>query len=256
MKAQPIVIQTSYREVFRQLEGAILRGELALDEPLPTEADLCEMFQVKRSTVREGIRLLEQSGLVKRTSARRLVVSAPGAALSSDSVIRSVTLNRVTLEELWEVERELEALAVRRACGSISPDCLAALEANVAETMSRRDDSKAVVRLDMDFHRLIAEASGNRALTMARDPLGVLLYASSDFVITRLAQSIDRLIAAHQRIFEAIAGNRPDEAATWMLKHMDDFKRGCVLAGANFDDPISNFVDPDVLVALTDHKGQ
>ncbi len=116
MKARPIVVQTSYREVFNQLEDAILRGELKIDEPLPTEAELCDILQVKRSTVREGIRLLEQSGLVTRNSARRLVVSAPDASRSSENIIRSVTLNKVTLEELWRVQRELEALASRLAC--------------------------------------------------------------------------------------------------------------------------------------------
>ena len=256
MKAQPIIVQTSYREVFRQMEGAILRGELAMNEPIPTEAELCDLFQVKRSTVREGIRLLEQSGLVTRNRARRLVVTAPDAGRSSQNIIRSVALNGVTLEELWRVERELEALASRLASDVIAKPLLERLQANVAETKERRDDAKAIVRLDMEFHQLIADASANRALTMARDPLGVLLYASSDFVITRLQQSTERLIAAHQRICDAIAAGEADEAATWMLKHMDDFKRGCIMAGANFDDPITDFVDADVIVGLTEGAGR
>jgi DNA-binding FadR family transcriptional regulator len=252
MKARPIVVQTSYREVFNQLEDAILRGELKIDEPLPTEAELCDILQVKRSTVREGIRLLEQSGLVTRNSARRLVVSAPDASRSSENIIRSVTLNKVTREELWRVQRELEALASRLACDNISKPLLEALADNIEQTRVSRDDPKTIVKIDMEFHRLIAHASNNRALTLARDPLGLLLYASSDFVITRLAQSTDRLIAAHQRIYDSIAANDPENAAKWMLKHMDDFKRGCIMAGAVFDDPILDFVDIDVLSGLTE----
>jgi hypothetical protein len=33
---------------------------------------------------------------------------------------------------------------------------------------------------------------------------------------------------------------------------MDDFKRGCIMAGAVFDDPILDFVDIDVLSDLTE----
>lgn len=252
MKARPIVIQTSYQEVFHQLEDAILRGELQLNEPLPTEAELCDMFRVKRSTVREGIRLLEQSGLATRNSARRLVVSAPDPGRSSENIIRSVTLNKVTLEELWRVQRELEALACRLTCDSITKPLLDEIAENIQQTRDARENPKAIVRIDMEFHRLIAHASNNRALTLARDPLGLLLYASSDFVITRLAQSTDRLIAAHQRIYDAIAANDPESAAKWMLKHMDDFKRGCIMAGAVFDDPILDFVDHDALAGLTE----
>jgi len=252
MKARPIIIQTSYREVFHQLEDAILRGELKINEPLPTEAELCDMFRVKRSTVREGIRLLEQSGLVTRNSARRLVVTAPDPSRSSENIIRSVTLNNITLEELWRVQRELEALAGRLASDSISKPLLDELAANIEQTRAARDDPKTIVHIDMEFHRLIAQAANNRALTLARDPLGLLLYASSDFVITRLAQSTGRLIAAHQRIYDAIAANDPENAARWMLKHMDDFKRGCIMAGAVFDAPVLDFVDPDALAGITE----
>lgn len=250
MKAEPIVVQTSYQEVFRQLEAAILRGDLKMNEPIPTEAELCDLFQVKRSSVREGIRLLEQSGLVVRNPARRLVVTAPDPSRSSENIIRSVTLNNVTLEELWRVQRELEALASRLAAETAPPALLERIRQNIEETRANRDDPKTIVKLDMEFHRLVTDAAGNRALTLARDPLGVLLYASSDFVITRLEQSSERLIAAHQRIYDAIAANEADQAAQWMLKHMDDFKRGCIMAGANFDDPISDFVDPEFLTDL------
>ncbi len=254
LKSRPIVISTSYQEVFRQMEDAILRGELAIGEPIPTEAALCDMFQVKRSTVREGIRQLEQSGLVTRNAARRLVVTAPDANRSSENVIRSVTLNQVTLEELWRVERELESLSCRLACENITPAGLAQIADNIKASRENRGDAKAVIRLDMDFHRLVAEAADNQALKIARDPLGILLYASTDFVITRLAQSTERMIAAHQRIHDAIADNDPERATIWMIKHLDDFKRGCIMAGANFDDPIADFVDHDTLANLMQHN--
>ncbi len=250
MKGRPIVIPTSYQEVFRQLEAAILRGELPIGEPIPTEAALCDMFKVKRSSVREGIRLLEQSGLVTRNAARRLVVTAPDTRRSSENFIRSVTLNQVTLEELWRVEIELETLACRLACQNMSAESLDRLSDNIQQTRDSRDDAKAIIRIDMDFHRLITQAAGNKALTIARDPLGILLYASTDFVITRLAQSTERLIAAHQRIFDALAAGDEQTAVTWMKKHLNDFKRGCIMAGADFNQPIADFVDHDTLAAL------
>jgi len=250
LKAEPIVVNTSYQAVFRQLEAAILRGELAIGEAIPTEADLCDMFHVKRTTVREGIRLLEQSGLVTRGSGRRLIVSAPDAGRSSENFIRSATLNRVTLQDLWQVERELEALACRLACATISPPQLEQLAENIAKMELHRQESKVIIRLDMEFHRLITEAAGNRALTLARDPLGILLYASTDFVVTRLEQSSERMLAAHQQVYEAISANNPEGAVIWMTKHMDDFKRGCIMAGADFDEPIADFVDHDTLAKL------
>ncbi len=250
MQLHRINIATSYQEVFQQLERAILQGNIKIGEPIPTEAELCRMFGVKRSSVREGIRLLEQSGLVARGAARRLIVTAPATGRTSENFIRSATLNSVTLEELWRVERELEALACRLACEVAQPEHLDRLATNIKETRQSAGDPKATTRLDMEFHRLLSQAAGNRALTIARDPLGILLYASTDFLIARLDQSTGRLITAHKNILAAIRAKDVDQAVLWMTRHMDDFKRGCVMSGADFDQPISDFVDHETLAAL------
>ncbi len=49
---------------------------------------------------------------------------------------------------------------------------------------------------------------------------------------------------------KAFDGTIPMEA--FPSTHMDDFKRGCIMAGAVFDDPILDFVDIEVLTGLTE----
>ena len=61
----------AYRRVAQAIERDIISGRLKAGEPLGTEAALVEQFGVNRSTVREGIRLLEHAGLVRRDSSRR-----------------------------------------------------------------------------------------------------------------------------------------------------------------------------------------
>ena len=92
MQLYQINIATSYQEVFQQLEKAILQGNIKIGEPIPTEAELSRVFGVKRSSVREGIRLLEQSGLVVRGAGRRLIVTAPATDRTSENFIRSARL--------------------------------------------------------------------------------------------------------------------------------------------------------------------
>ena len=57
------------------IERKILAGRLKPGDPVGTESELVKQFGVNRSTVREGIRLLEQSGLVSREPSRRLSVA-------------------------------------------------------------------------------------------------------------------------------------------------------------------------------------
>lgn len=56
----------AYRIVYEAIEKQILSGRLDAGDQLPTETDLAEQFGLARHTVREGLRLLEDSGLVRR----------------------------------------------------------------------------------------------------------------------------------------------------------------------------------------------
>src|SRR5258706_14853716 len=58
----------AYRLVADAIERDIVSGRLRPGEPLGTEAELVTQFAVNRSTVREGIRLLEHGGLDRRDS--------------------------------------------------------------------------------------------------------------------------------------------------------------------------------------------
>src|SRR5262245_66487324 len=63
----------AYELVADAIERKILGGILRPGDPIGTESELVKQFGVNRSTVREGIRLLEQAGLVARESNRRLL---------------------------------------------------------------------------------------------------------------------------------------------------------------------------------------
>ena len=78
----------AYRILANAIMGEILARRLAPGEPLPTEAKLCEVFGVNRSTVREGMRLLEENGVLRRIGAKRLVVSRPSNGEVGDQLER------------------------------------------------------------------------------------------------------------------------------------------------------------------------
>ena len=86
----------AYRLVYDAIEKQIFAGTLRVGDPLPAETLLAEQFGVNRSTVREGIRLLEQSGLVEREGAKRPRIAIPHylelASSASRALCETITI--------------------------------------------------------------------------------------------------------------------------------------------------------------------
>src|SRR3954454_17190758 len=66
-----------YYQLLQLLEHAIGSGSLGVGEQIPTEAALCERFDVSRTVVRQALSDLERTGLVTRMKGRGTFVAAP-----------------------------------------------------------------------------------------------------------------------------------------------------------------------------------
>ena len=66
-----------YYQLRQLLEGAISSGVLAVEDKIPTEAALCERYEVSRTVVRQALSDLERTGLVTRLKGRGTFVAAP-----------------------------------------------------------------------------------------------------------------------------------------------------------------------------------
>ena len=92
----------AYKLVADAIERLILQGTLKTGDVLPAETALAAQFGVNRSTVREGIRSLEQNGLVRREGGKKLFASRPRHADTAAQVSRAMLLHDVTFLNLWE----------------------------------------------------------------------------------------------------------------------------------------------------------
>lgn len=228
----------NYKRVTLAIEEQIISGKIKPGDALPTEHVLAEQLGVNRSTLREGLRALENVGFIKRAGAKKLIVSIPESAEMAQYTSRAMSLLSVTFSELWEMLLALEPLSARYAAQRAPKDILALLAQNVRETEARLHDDATIIRLDVEFHSLVSQATQNRVLALSEEPLGLLLYSSTKRLYRSSPKARYRLLEAHRKIYEAIAGGDADTAETWMRKHIEDFKRGHVFAGFDFYGPV------------------
>lgn len=237
MELPKLRIVRAYQGVSDELRRRIVRGEVGQGDVLPSEVELAQRFGVHRSTVREGLRQLEQEGLLRRDG-KKLVVSTPRTSDLAQAAERTLRLRQVSFLDVWQVASALEPLCAALAAARIGEDELERLEAQIAHTEAVVAAGASPVQADIDFLALVAAAAHNPALLLARAPLSLLMRAGYAAIAPALPQSGQRLLASHRKLLAALRRRDAEAAEAVMRRHLNDYKRGCEVAGMDMSLPV------------------
>lgn len=149
------------RQVLDTLKGRIVAGEYPLDTRLPSERQLAQDMGVARNTVREALDILEGQGMIRRRAgAGTFVAHDPAGSKASTAPVAAET-GPLQLQVMRGI---LEPEMVRLAIVAMPPRRIEALGAALGRMEEASGDVAAFLRLEEEFHRLIAEATGNPLL--------------------------------------------------------------------------------------------
>jgi GntR family transcriptional regulator, transcriptional repressor for pyruvate dehydrogenase complex len=229
----------AYRSVARSISERILNGALPVGSALPSESALAQSLGINRSTVREAIRALEESGMLRRRpGGKRLFVSAPRHSEVASQMKAAMVLQEMSFLELWEAMLCIEPAMAAAAAVRISEAELNLLEENVDRTRHAVTQAQDLVALDFEFHTILAAASRNRTLQLCREPIGQVFYPAFLRLVLRLNVG-ERLVFAHQQVLDGLRVRNVNHAREWMEKHIVDFRRGYELANLDISQPIT-----------------
>ncbi len=227
----------AYRQLADQIADQILAGEILPGNQLPSETVLAQTFGVHRSTVREGIRLLEETGMLRRKSQKRLVVSVPDGTHLAGRTAQALVMQQITVRDLYQANVAFDPVLAGLAAANASGTQITRLHRNLRETRLAAKDLEQLAVLDAEFHLLVCEATNNPIFQTMRQPLHDLFLP----MVSDLVHQIDtsgRMITAHEKIVAAIEVRDEIEAAAWARRHIEDFKRGYLKAALDFDKPV------------------
>jgi len=255
---QPIKIARAYEQLAALLRERITSGDLRVGDRLPSESALAEQAGVSRSTVREALRILEQGGLVERSSPRIMVVADRSEDPGFRELRRALRQHNITFHHLHEammvLDPELTRFAAIRADRSDIQELNQALAAQEEHLGHLAEWS----RLDVEFHSMLAEISANPALIIAREPVSqVLIPALYRFMDTR--EMAEYATKYHRRIVEEIEVRDPDTAAAVMRRHINDWrtaweKRGLDLHQEILDLSYTTDSGPNTVISTAPHQ--
>lgn len=197
--------------VLGHLRGAIERGEYAIGDKLPSEAELCRTLEVSRPVLREALRALQTMGLtVSRTGKGTFVVA---------SAVEDPTFGDYAASDLLEVRRHIEIPVAGYAALRRGPEDLDRL-AHLLERMERETDTTAWVAMDTLFHIAVAEAAQNPVFRRVIEEIRDALARQSAF-LTELGDRREQSNREHRAIVEALLDGSEHDAVEAMSHHLD-----------------------------------
>lgn len=204
--------------VFQTLREGILTGELKPGERL-MEIHLANRLGVSRTPVREAIRMLELEGLVT-------MIPRKGACVAS--------ISKQDLQDVLELRRALDSLAVKLACERILPEQLRALQdaAKEFEQSTVSNNAKEIAQADVRFHDIILEATGNKRLIQMVNNLAERVFRYRlEYVKDRNNHA--QLVKEHAKILEYIEKKDSEAAQRAIELHIDNQEKNINLSLEN-----------------------
>lgn len=218
-----------HRDLLESITAEIISGDRPAGEMLPKEVDLAAQFGVSRGTAREGIRALQERGLVDVKHGKGATVTPEdrwdvfnpevlAAALRSE---RGFDLIDSYIESRRLLEVPAARLAAQRATNA-DQDALAAAHDVMAQYAARRAPRPEALfhQADQQFHQALLRATRNAALTQLVERIHSALFAA-EFASVSIGDRFERAREEHGAILSAIVAGDGDAAAKAMAHHLD-----------------------------------
>ena len=212
----PVRSQTAFEETVERLGTAIKLGLLPPGARLPAERELCAMLGIARSTLRQALIALGQSGhlhaLRGRGGGTFVTDPPPPTPPASPEVLAHW---REVCDERMAIEVGIAVLAAERA----QPELVDALDRIVVKIDGLLDDFPAQRRADIRLHVGLAEATGSgRLVTAMTETQGVISGLIA--FIAHPPEVIASSNAQHRRLLAAVRRGDEAGAAREMAEHL------------------------------------
>ncbi len=206
LSATQLKRRSLHEELTESLRELIVSGELQPGRKVP-EKDLCELYGVSRTPLREALKVLATDGLIHLEPNRGAWVS------------------RITVEELDElfpVMGALEALSGELACKNITDDEIAQVRA-LHERMFEHYKARTLegyFKLNQQIHETILAGARNATLTVQYRTLAARVRRGR-YMANMTRERWDQAMKEHEDILESLEARDGARLAVILREHME-----------------------------------
>lgn len=230
---------TLSQEIVDKITSAIKSHELLPGEKLPPEPELCRMFNVSRTAVREALQILNARGLISIQKGRGTFINKYLSTHASDGIHLYLELNfdRDHILEIMKFRSLIEPDAAMLAAINRTELELVQLEENFQQFITNQNNPEITAELDLNFHLNIARLSHNQIIYMTMEPILKLLPKIKTLIVQKV-KSLNKYTALteHERVYQCIKNMDGHGAYLAMKSHMKVAENHARLLYAALDD--------------------
>lgn len=206
----------------KSIEEAIRQKKFSPGQKLPSEMELCSMFGVSRTALREALRMLSARGLVSIKKGSGIFIND----FTSDHASKHLNLyfelnfDKSYIFHVVHVRQMVEPQVARLAAKNRTEKDLKTLEDNLTKLEQCAPDHEKEAELDLEFHRTIALASGNPIIPILLDPVFSLMPKIKTLIISHVSDAKTSAVEYHQKIIDNIKAQKEEGAYQAMTEHL------------------------------------
>jgi GntR family transcriptional regulator, transcriptional repressor for pyruvate dehydrogenase complex len=213
-------------QIALQIRRYLEQQHLRPGDRLGTEQELAEEFGVSRPTLREALRLLSASHLIRVGRGRTggiFVARTPNEGMSrnvSESIALMLAAETISMDELLDARMFLEVPLAGRAAVHADEDAAKRLEAAIDEAEGELPGTPIFNAADSRFHQILAQTAGNDLLLAFT---GWILEVLQPQLIVTISASVDGnlIVDQHRAILRAVRRNQRSAAERAMQAHIE-----------------------------------
>lgn len=217
--ADPIGKKAVSELVVQRILDLVKTGHLSAGDKLPPERDLADQLDVSRPTIREALRALSILGVLEIRHGGGVYVTALNAEELLSPLDFFVSLNAQNMAELFDARIHFEPMLCGLSAERLTDAALDRLATLVSEQLADPEDLELFHITDVEFHKIILEASGNDFLSRFGKLLQVLGDQGRQAFQKRKSIRVQS-IEDHQVILAALQAHDPAAAHRAMRQHM------------------------------------
>jgi GntR family transcriptional repressor for pyruvate dehydrogenase complex len=215
---EPVRTSRTFEAAIENLLEGIERSRLRLDDRLPTEEQLAGQLGISKPTLRQALRVLERSGLLRVRAGKGGGIFMASEVIPVDAISHNVAVEAEDAVDVLRGRRVLEGAVTVLAAGAATEEDYAGIERTNDLLRRNIGDRPRVMGANAMFHRAVIRASHNRTLQGAMRNFETELAPIRDSYQGG-RENDEETLAIHERQVEAMRRGDLKELAAVLDEH-------------------------------------